>query len=126
MKSNARKAVLIVSHGSKSPQARKEVERLARRLKRETGFPILEIAFLDVEPPTIGEGAEACVRKGASEITVLLNFLNSGNHVLHDVPRVLEATRRRFPAVRWRTTPIIGGHPRITELYADLVKRRAK
>src|SRR5688572_16298351 len=97
------KAILLVSHGSRSRKAHDEAVDLARQVAKKTGFDAVEPAFLDVDRPSIPEGVDTLVRKGASEIIVLPNFLNSGNHVLEDVPRLVREAQSKHPSVKFRT-----------------------
>lgn len=83
---------------------------------------IFESAFLELEEPSIPRGLEACVQKGATRITVLLNFLNSGRHVLEDVPRIVREFEACHAGVTCRLTPCVGAHPGIDKLYLDLIK----
>jgi sirohydrochlorin ferrochelatase len=115
------KALLLVSHGSRSPQARREVDALAKVLKEKSGFPIVQTAFLDVETPDIPEGISLCANRGAAEIIVLMNFVNSGNHVMVDVPALVEQSARAYPTLKFRITPHIGGHPKIPDLFLDFL-----
>jgi len=115
------KGALLISHGSRSQAAREEVFALARRLKDASGLPVFECAFLDVESPNIPEGAAACARAGCRDVTVLLNFLNSGNHVLKDVPALIDAARAAHPGVAFHLTPPIGQHPGVAELFLKLL-----
>jgi sirohydrochlorin ferrochelatase len=116
------KAILLVTHGSKSKQSREEVVDLTQELRKRTDAPVVEFAFLDVDKPTIPEGIEVCVKQGATEITVLQNFLNSGNHVLQDIPAFIETAKLKFPGVSFTLTPPIGQHPKIPDLFLDLLK----
>lgn len=116
------KAVLLISHGSRSPKTEKEVRALVRALKAKSQIDIFEYAFLEMEKPSIPEGLKRCVQKGAGVIVVLLNFLNSGRHVERDIPRLLKAARRRYPKVKFRITKPIGQHKRIEELFLEMIK----
>lgn len=116
------RALLLVSHGSRHPDARKEVDALAARLKEKSGAPIVQCAFLDVELPRIADGIEECVRFGATEITVLMNFMNSGNHVAKDVPAIVNEARVKHAQVSIRMTPHLGAHPKIADLFLDFIK----
>jgi len=116
------KAILLISHGSRSPKSRQENCDLAARLQQLSGAPISEAAFLEADRPSIPEGVERCAAAGATEILVLLNFLNSGKHVLTDIPALLEEARRRHPRIEFRVTPPIGTHPRIGELFLEWVQ----
>jgi sirohydrochlorin ferrochelatase len=116
------KVVLFVSHGSKSKVARKEVEKLAIQLRGKSGLDVVA-AFLDVNEPNIPQGIAECVMRGASKIIILLNFLNSGNHVLKDIPRILEEEKKKFPQVQFILTQAIGQHAQVCDLFLDLIQR---
>lgn len=85
-------------------------------------FEVFEYAFLEIEKPGIPEGIDLCVRKGATEIIILLNFLNSGKHVDEDIPRIIREAKMKYPSVNFRITIPVGQHPKITELFLDLLK----
>lgn len=115
------KAILLISHGSRLDSSKDEVVTLVETLRRKSGVEILEYAFLELESPSIPEGVEHCVRRGATEIVVLLNFLNSGQHVLRDIPKIVEEARKKYPQIRFRITEPIGQHPKIADLFLDLI-----
>jgi sirohydrochlorin ferrochelatase len=77
---------------------------------------------LEIEEPSIPAGLANCVRRGATRITVLLNFLNSGRHVLEDVPRIVAEFGASHAGVECRLTPRVGSHPQMDSLYLDLIK----
>lgn len=116
------KAVLFISHGSHSPETKEEVKSLAGKLKKKSGIKIFEFAFLEIESPSIPGGIQLCVRKGATDIIILLNFLNSGKHVDEDIPRIINEAKAQYPHVSFMTTSAIGQHPKIIELFLDLIK----
>ena len=74
------RAILLVSHGSRSPKTKEEILVLMERLRQRFPLDIVEFAFLEIEPPNIPDGIDQCVLKGATEIIVTLNFLNAGRH----------------------------------------------
>jgi len=116
------RALLLIAHGSQSKKAGEEVAALAARLRAEAGFSIVEHAYLDVDRPDIPEGLARCVDAGAKEILVLPHFLNSGNHVLHDIPKIVDEEKTRYVGVRIRIAKPIGAHERLIELYVDLAR----
>ncbi len=117
------KAALVVSHGSRSKKTRQEVLRLVKKLRRQSSFPIIEYAFLEIEPPDIPTGIEMCARKGAKEILLLLNFLNSGRHVDIDIPKIAQEARKKYRGIRIHISQPVGQHPKICELFLDLLDR---
>lgn len=116
-------SVLLVSHGSYSSQTvQEEVDALAVELKKHAGTSIFEYAFLEVQPPDIPTGIDRCVARGATRVTVLLNFLNSGRHVNTDIPRIVQEARKKYPQVHFSITRPVGQHPGIAQLFLDLIK----
>jgi sirohydrochlorin cobaltochelatase len=115
------KAVLLVSHGSRISKTKAEVERLVKELKAATGLPLIAYAFLEIESPSIPEGIAFCVQQGATEIIVLLNFLNSGRHVDEDIPGIIEEERKEFPRVAMSISSPVGQHPGIVSLFAAMI-----
>lgn len=116
------KAILLITHGSRSIQSRDEVIALAAVLKERSQAKIVEYCFLEVDKPSIPEGIEACIKKDATHVTILFNFLNSGNHVLQDIPAFIEEAKKKHPNVTFKITSPIGQHPQIPDLFLDLLK----
>lgn len=115
------KAVLLVSHGSRISKTKAEVERLVKELKAATGLPLIAYAFLEIESPGIPEGIAFCVQQGATEILVLLNFLNSGRHVDEDIPGIIDGERKKFPRVAMSISRPVGQHPGIVPLFTAMI-----
>lgn len=115
-------AVLLISHGSRSSATKREVSELVKRLRLANAGEIVEFAFLELESPSIPEGIDICVQKGARQVKVLLNFLNSGRHVDVDIPEIVAEAQRKHPAVKMSITKPVGQHPDIEKLFLDLLK----
>ena len=115
------RSILLVSHGSKAPRAREEIEALAAQLKERSGVGIVQPAFLEIEPPDIPEGIRQCVHKGATEVAILLNFLNSGRHAAADIPRIIRKARQDHPGVKFRMTKPIGQQNYLVDIFLKLL-----
>ena len=115
------RSILLVSHGSKAPQARKEIEALAEQLKKRSSVAIVQLAFLEIESPDIPEGIRQCVQKGAKEITILLNFLNSGRHAGDDIPKIIRQARQDHPGIKFRMTKPIGQEDYLVDISLKLL-----
>ena len=115
------KAILLVSHGSRSPQTKNEIIALTDNLRQRLPQEIIEFAFLEIEPPSIPEGIDQCVAKGATKIVVTLNFLNAGRHVNDDIPTIVAEAKTKYPKVDIILTQPIGQHPQIPDLFIDLI-----
>ena len=115
------KAALLISHGSRSIETKKEVAKLVTILKKRSRLKIIEYAFLELENPDIPTGIDICVKKGARDVVVLLNFLNSGRHVDQDIPRIIAQAREKYPHIVIRVTAPVGQHKKIPDLFLDLL-----
>jgi sirohydrochlorin ferrochelatase len=115
-------AVLLVSHGSRLPQTKKEVSQLVNQLKKNKKAQLYHYAFLEIVSPSIPEGIKYCVRKGAKKIVVLLNFLNSGRHVDQDIPEIIKNARQEYPHVRFQISKPVGQHKKIVQVFSTLIK----
>ena len=115
------KGVLIISHGSRHPQTKRELEALTAEIgKLNPGFYVA-YAFLEIESPSIPAGIECCIKAGADQVLILLNFLNSGKHVDEDIPRIIDDAKKRYPAVRFKISRPIGLHPGIIKLFQEYI-----
>lgn len=115
-------AILFISHGSKAEKSRRENETAARLIRLKSGVSVVEYAFLEADRPDISEGIRRCVEQGADRIIVLLNFLNTGRHVAKDIPAILEQEKRKYPRLTFILTPPVGTHPRISELFLEMIE----
>jgi sirohydrochlorin ferrochelatase len=115
-------AILLISHGSRSPKTKEEVLSLIETLKQKRPNDIIECAFLELESPSIPQGIDICVGKGAKKVTILLNFLNSGRHVDHDIPQIVNEAKSKHPHVQIDITKPVGQHHGISDLFLDLIR----
>jgi sirohydrochlorin ferrochelatase len=115
------KAILLVSHGSRSPKTKDEILVLVNLLQKNLPGQIVEFAFLEIEPPSIPEGIDHCVFQGATNIVLTLNFLNAGRHVNEDIPAIMLAAQNKYPQVKFTITKPLGQHAQIPDLLIDLI-----
>ena len=115
------KAVLLVSHGSRSPKTKEEISDLVISIRHRLSNTIVEFAFLEIESPCIPEGIDKCVSQGAAQIIVTLNFLNAGRHVDEDIPAIVHAAQEKYPQVKFKMSKPIGQHTHIPNLFLDLI-----
>jgi len=117
------KAILLISHGSRYSQTTQEVQGFTERLKEQSDIAIIKYAFLEIAHPSIPEGIDDCANAGATEIIILLNFLNAGKHVDEDIPRIVDEARGKYPQVTFTITQPIGKHDKIVKLFLDMIAR---
>jgi len=116
------KAIILLSHGSKSLASQAEVAELGRRIAREGECAYVQHAYLDTAEPLFADAVKQLIMRGAQEIVVVLHFLNSGNHVTRDVPDLVNEARKQYPEVVFHVTRPVGLHPVMPALCSDLIR----
>ena len=115
------RGVLLVDHGSRVASANAGLDEVAEQLRGRLPDRIVRVAHLELAKPSIGEGIDACVAAGATEIAVHPYFLSPGRHTTHDLPRLVEQAAARHPGVRVRLTAALGPHPKLIDVIVERV-----
>lgn len=113
-------AILLFAHGSRAPDLKMEMGRVADLVKATTGLPIVEMAFLELAEPDMHYGVKTCVKQGAKRVTVVPYLLNVGAHLRRDLPELIARVRGEFPGTEIVLAPHLGAD----QLLADLVAKR--
>ena len=113
------KALLLIAHGSRRKKSNDEVVTLADKLKHNCSaqYAIIHAGFLELAETLIPEGIKKCVDDGATSIVVLPYFLNSGRHVIEDIPNIVNNTKSLYPDVEIK----IAAHLGASEMMIDLL-----
>lgn len=114
------RAYLVVDHGSRRAESNARLSEVAALVQERTDAPV-ELAHMELAPPSIAEGFAACVRRGATEVIVMPYFLGPGRHVQEDIPQLVKEAASAHPGVRFRVGGALGPHA----LLADLLLLRA-
>ena len=97
------KAVLFVGHGSRDQREMKKLVNLIEELKPQLDSELLvETCFLEFETPTIDQGIETCVEKGATDVFVIPIMLLPAGHSKIHIPAAIEEARQKYPHVHLR------------------------
>lgn len=114
-------ALLLVDHGSRRAEANALLAQIAALVAARRPSLIVEIAHMELAPPTVDEAFDACVSRGATEVVVMPYFLARGRHATEDIPALARAAAARHPHVALRIAEPLGVHA----LLAELVLARA-
>lgn len=113
------RAILLVDHGSRRPEANAQLEALAGVLRERLPGHVVQIAHLEVAEPTIAQGFAACVAAGSREIAVHPWFLGPGRHTREDLPRLVDEARKEHPDVRVVISEPLGLHEKIVDVVIE-------
>lgn len=115
-----KEAVILLGHGSRVPDAGRDMELVARLLQQKYGYPMVEICFMSRLGPHVPETLEKCVNLGAESVIIIPYFLHVGLHILLDIPEMLQEQAARYPHVKLTFGRGFG----FDELLADIIQKR--
>lgn len=101
--------VLLVAHGSRSPAAAEETERL-RGLVADLAPDArgVSVGYLELTEPPAGAVLSRLAAGGATRVVVVPLMLHSADHAKSDVPAVVLEGRQRWPALDIRYARPLG------------------
>jgi sirohydrochlorin ferrochelatase len=119
------KALLFICHGTRLTKGRIEAEEFVKLCMAQVDVPIKEICFLELAEPSIVQGFERCIQKGATNISVIPVFLLSANHIKIDIPKELLHLQNKFPGVDVNYGRALGVHDAISHLLWEKITKSA-
>ena len=120
------RAILIVDHGSRRAEANAQLDAVARDVRERDPGAIVEIAHMELAPPSIADGLAACVAAGASDVVVHPFFLGPGNHTQNDIPRLVAEAAANHPEVKVRISGPLGPHPKLVDILLERVEEASR
>lgn len=114
------KAIILLGHGSRVPDAGKHMEQVAAGLRAKYGYHMVEICYMSRLGPHFPEIFEKCVQQGAADVMVIPYFLHDGLHLVLDIPEMLQEVAALYPHVKL----VLGKNLGFDDVLVDLVERR--
>ena len=117
-----KRALLLVSHGSRVEQANQEVAALTLRLAQASSkqYAVVTYGFLEIAQPDFPSSIETCMAQGVQELVVVPYFLAAGRHVRDDVPQRIADAKARHPEVEIRLSAYLGTAEGLPQLLLQL------
>jgi precorrin-8X/cobalt-precorrin-8 methylmutase len=109
-------ALLIAGHGSRDPEGIREFLQLVDLCTQREASRIVECGFLEFARPTIQEGIDRCVERGAKTISIVPGVLMGAGHAKNDIPSEVQSARRRLPDIALHQGRHFHLHAKIIEL----------
>jgi sirohydrochlorin ferrochelatase len=117
-----KRAILLVDHGSRRPEANALLEAVAELVAKRIPGTIVRCAHMELAGPDIATGFADCVSAGAREIVVHPYFLGPGNHTTQDIPRLVRTAAENHPDIAVRISEPLGLHPKLVDVILDRVE----
>jgi len=106
-------ALVLFAHGARDAQWSEPFRAIRQAVAARRPDLTVELAFLELMQPTLGDCVAQLTRDGHTRITVAPLFLAQGGHLKKDLPRLLKELSARHVAAEITVLPPIG---EVTEL----------
>lgn len=111
-------ALILFAHGARDPQWAEPFRALQQTVSRKRPDLVVELAFLEIMEPALGECVARLAANGHRRITVAPLFLAQGGHLKKDLPLLLDGLRAKHPDTEIRALPPIGDVPELLDAIA--------
>ena len=95
-------AVMLCGHGSRDPEAIREFDSLAERMRAELSEYDVVHGYLEFAQPVIRNGLDELRGRGANRILAVPGMLLAAGHVKNDIPSVLNTYMAEYPELEIR------------------------
>ena len=116
------RAILLVDHGSRRPEANALLEEVAAALRTRLPDCPVSVAHMEFGPPDIETAIADCVRAGAGRILVHPYFLAPGVHTRRDIPERVRAAAEQYPELQVEISEPLGFHERIVDVVLERIQ----
>ncbi len=113
------RALLLIAHGSRRPEANADLEHVAAQMRQRGGFDYIQCSFLELTHPDIHTAGVFCVQEGATEVVMLPYFLSPGVHVRDDLTEAQEKLRHEYPKHTFVLAEPLGRHLALINIGAE-------
>ena len=115
------KAILLLGHGSKAPEANETLRKVAASVKAAGGYGAVLPAFLQMAKPDFQEGVDELVSMGFNEIILMPYFLYMGLHVTQDLPEEMDKALARYPGLTLTFAKNLGYHDKLVDITVERI-----
>jgi sirohydrochlorin cobaltochelatase len=118
-------AIILFAHGARDPQWALPFQVIRRQLQAARPDAQVELAFLELMPPSLETAVTRSAAHGAQRIVLVPLFLAQGGHMKQDLPRLVGKLRDQHPQLEFQVMSAIGDAPEILQAITDWVLRGA-
>lgn len=115
------KALILIAHGSKKKESNEEFRELVKLIREKNSHKYQNIiaAFLEMESPSIENVVKELSSKKISSITFYPFFLNSGKHVINDIPNIIQNLKEEYVDIEFNLLPHFGQSSKIVSIISQ-------
>ncbi len=116
-----KRAVLLVGHGSKLEGSSLAINQVIKSLQKKDPSTHFQSAYLELQTPSIPDGISECIKRGAEEVIVVPYFVQTGKHVIQDIPKIVSEAQKRYPDKNVILANYLGFDERLASLVYERV-----
>lgn len=114
------KALIIIAHGSRKALSNSEFNEFVKQIaKEDTSYDKVLPAFLELCEPSIEESTKILCEDSYDEIYYYPYFLNSGRHILSDIPEIIEKLQKEYSDKKLILLPHFGKSEKIKNVILE-------
>jgi sirohydrochlorin cobaltochelatase len=112
-------ALVLFAHGARDAQWSEPFKAIRQAVARRRPDLTVEIAFLELMQPALGQCVAELAQSGHTTITIAPLFLAQGGHLKRDLPRLVTELSARHPTTEIIVLPPIGEVTELLNAIAD-------
>ena len=112
-------ALVLFAHGARDAQWSEPMRAIQQAVAGRRSDLTVELAFLEIMKPTLGEAVADLARTGHTTVTIAPLFLAQGGHLKRDLARLVADLRARHPASEIDVLPAIGEVDELVHAISD-------
>ena len=117
-----KRAIIVLGHGSKAPQALETLKKYGEMVKAKSGYEIVEIASLQFNKPDLPEALDHVISLGAKKVVIVPFFLYNGIHMQEDIPAVIAGETEKNPDVEIILANHLGADHRLVDIVIERIE----
>lgn len=95
-------ALIIIAHGSKKESSNNEFISMVDSIRDSSEhYDFIEASFLELASPSIEYSVNKLSAKNVNKIDFYPFFLNSGKHVVVDIPNIVDELSNRYSEIEF-------------------------
>ena len=113
--------IILFAHGSPVEDADEGVRELAAKVQAAGQYEYVRAAFLDGGEPDLAKAVDQAASAGIDPLIIIPYFLTVGLHLRRDLPKLIDAARAKYPAMKIAVGQSLEAHPQMPSMILSRV-----
>jgi len=114
-------AIILFAHGATDARWALPLQQLQQALALARPQTLVQIAFLELQKPTLIEALATLAADGCRHIDIAPIFWSKGGHTAQDLPQLLTPFCAREPSVDIRVLPVLSELPGMEQFLTQAI-----